>query len=183
MSTPGAPPSGTSTGAIVASLALAAASALLFVAIWFAVPQYNHDLALAEIGILSLVFALASTLGRAFTRAGYVLKLLAWGYAGLGFTLLIGSLVLAGASSVIGVVFELVGLVIVVVLIAIVAGLGVWGAGSAAMTRRREERRETWRSSTPRSAFDYTTARPNVPSSSNPPPAESPPAAPPGASQ
>ncbi len=183
MSTPGPPPRGTSSGAIVATIAVAAASVLLFIAIWFALPQDSHYLALATIGIVSLIFALVSTLGRAFTRAGDALKALAWGYAGLGFALLIGSLVLAGSMSIIGIVIELVGLVIVVVLIGIVAGLAVWGAGSARMTQQREMRREAWRASQPRSAFDYTTARPNVPSSPAPAPDESSPTAPPGASR
>jgi hypothetical protein len=183
MSTTAATAPVTSTGAIVATLAVAAASVLLFVLIWFAVPQYSHYLALAEIGILSLVFALVTSIGRAFTRAGSALKTLSWGYSGLGFALLIGSLVLAGSMSIIGIVLELVGLVIVVVLIGIVAFLGVWGAGSARMTQQREMHREAWRASNPRSAFDYTTARPNVPVSPTPGTEESPPAAPPGASQ
>jgi hypothetical protein len=183
MATFGMTGKGTSTGAIVATIAVAAASVLIFVLIWLAVPQDSHYLALAEIGILSLVFALVTSIGRAFTRAGSALKTLSWGYTGLGFALLIGSLVLAGSMSILGIVLELVGLVIVVVLIAIVAFLAVWGAGSARMTQQREMHREAWRASNPRSAFDYTTARPNVPGSSAPGPEDSPPAAPPGASQ
>jgi MFS family permease len=183
MATSGTPTARTSSGAIVATIALAAASVLLFVLIWFAVIGYHHDLALATIGIVSLVFALVSTIGRAFTRGGNALRSLSWGYAGLGFALLIGSLVLAGSMSLISVVLELTGLVIVVALLGIVAGLAVWGAGSARMTQQREMRREAWQASNPRSAFDYTTARPNVPSSSGTAAEETPPAAPPGASQ
>jgi hypothetical protein len=180
MSTQGTPTRGTSGGAIVATIAIAAASVLLFIAIWFALPQYSHYLALATIGMISLVFALVTTIGRAFTRAGSALKALSWGYAGLGFALLVGSLVLAGSMSIIGIVLELTGLIIVVVLMGIVVGLAAWGAGSAQMAQRREMRREAWRASTPRSAFDYTTARPNVPAA----PAEDPsPAPPPGASR
>jgi hypothetical protein len=183
MGTPGTPPARTTSGAIVATIALAAASVLLFVAIWFAVPQYSHYLALAVIGILSLVFSLVTTVGRAFTRAGNALKTLSWGYAGLGFALLVGSLVLAGSMSIITVVLELVGLVLVVILIGIVVGLAAWGAGSARMAQQREVHREAWRQSTPRSAFDYTTARPNVPATTPAGQDESPPVAPPGASQ
>jgi hypothetical protein len=91
--------------------------------------------------------------------------------------------VLAGSQSFIGIVFELVGLLLVVILIGIVAGLAVWGAGSARMTQRREMQREAWRGTTPRSAFDYTTARPNVPSSDPSQPEGTPPTAPPGASR
>jgi hypothetical protein len=183
MSTPGTPASGTSSAAIVAVLALAAASVLIFVAIWFALPQDSHYLALFTIGVISLFFALGATIGRAFTRAGAALKALSWGYAGLGFALLVGSLVLAGSMSIIGIVLELVGLVIVVVLLAITVGLAVWGANSARMTQQREMHREAWRASSPRSAFDYTTARPNVPPTPGATPEDSPPAAPPGASQ
>ena len=177
--TPAATPTG---GAAVVTIVILVASVLIFVAIWFALPQYSHYLALATIGIVSLVFALLTSVGRAFTRASGGLKSVSWGYAGLGFALLIGSLVLAGAASIIGAVLELVFLVIVVILIGIVAGLAAWGSGSARMAQQREMRREAWRASTPRSAFDYTTARPNIPatpapaadeSSSNPPPGAS----------
>jgi hypothetical protein len=170
--------SGTSLGAIVAVATLAAASALLFLLIWFVLPGDNHYLALATIGILSLLFALGSTIGRAFTRGDYALKALAWGYVGLGFALLIGSLILAGSMSFIGLLFEIVGLLLVVLLMGIVAGLAVWGAGSLVSTQRREMRRESWRAATPASAFDYTTARPSIPPS-NPGPVETGPATPP----
>jgi MFS family permease len=183
MSTSGTPTIRTTPGAIVATIALAAASVLVFIAIWFVLPQYSHYLALATIGMVSLVFALVTTVGRAFTRAGSALKALSWGYAGLGFALLVGSLILAGMMSIIGIVLELTGLIIVVILIGLVAGLAAWGAGSARVAQQREMRREAWRESNPHSAFDYTTARPNVPGAPSPPPAESPPAAPPGASQ
>lgn len=153
-------------GAVVAVIALAAAAALVFVLIWLILPQDNHYLALATIGVLSLFLALGTTIGRAFTRADLGLKMLSWGFVGLGFALLIGSLVLAGSQSIIGTVFELVGLVLVVLLLAIVAGLAAWGSGSAMMAQRREMRREAWKASPPASAFDYTTARPNIPSPS-----------------
>lgn len=182
MAAPVNPTTGTSRGAIVASLTLLAASVLLFLAIWFALPtQASHYMALLWIGILSLIFATVSYFGRAFTRAADALQLMSWGYAGFGFALLIGSLVLG--APVIGTVTELVGLAVVVVLIGIVGGLTVWRSGSARTTQAREERREQWRASTPRSAFDYTTARPNVPPSGAPPAEGSPPTAPPGASQ
>jgi hypothetical protein len=181
MSTPGTPTPAPTGGATVVTIVILAASVLLFVAIWFALPQYSHYLALATIGIVSLFFALITSVGRAFTRAGGTLKSLSWGYAGLGFALLVGSLVLAGSASIIGVVLELTLLVIVVVLIGIVAGLAAWGAGSARTAQQREMRREAWRASNPRSAFDYTTARPNIPAT--PPPDETAPTAPPGASR
>jgi hypothetical protein len=165
MSSPGMRVSGTTLGAIVAVITLAAASALLFLLIWFVEPGDDHFIALATIGILSLFFALGSTIGRAFTRGDYALKALAWGYVGLGFALLIGSLVLAGSMSFIGLLFEIVGLLLVVLLMGIVAALAVWGAGSVVATQRREMRREAWKATTPASAFDYTTARPSIPSS------------------
>jgi hypothetical protein len=174
------PPTGGST---VVTIVILVASVLLFVAIWLALPQYSHYLALATIGIVSLFFALVTSVGRAFTRSGGSLKSISWGYAGLGFGLLVGSLVLAGSASIIGAVLELTLLVIVVVLIGIVAGLAAWGAGSARMAQQREMRREEWRASTPRSAFDYTSARPNIPAATAPASGESPPRAPPGASQ
>jgi hypothetical protein len=185
MSSSGTAPPPPTGGANVVTFVIVVASVLLFVAIWFALPGYMHYEALATIGIVSLIFALVTSLGRAFTRGGATLKPLSWGYAGLGFALLVGSLVLAGSASIINVVLELVLLVIVVILIGIVAGLAAWGSGSARMAQQREMHREAWRASTPRSAFDYTTARPNVPGNPASPPStdESSPTAPPGASQ
>jgi O-antigen/teichoic acid export membrane protein len=167
------------------TVVILAASILLFVAIWFALPQYSHYLALATIGIVSLIFALVTSLGRAFTRDGGSFKSLSWGYAGLGFALLVGSVVLAGSASILGVVLELTLLVIVVVVIGIVAGLAAWGSGSARMAQQREMQREAWRASTPPSAFDYTTARPNIPGAPATAPTsdDSTPATPPGARQ
>jgi len=182
MAATASPTGTTSTGAIVASIAIVAASALLFIAIWLAIsPQDNHYLALLTIGIVSLVFALVCYFGRAFTRAGSALQALSWGYAGFGFVLLIGSL-LFGAPA-IGAVFEFVGLFLVAILIGAVGVLAVWRRNSDRMTQAREAKRETWRAATPRSAFDYSTARPNVPAPTAPPSDGTPPAAPPGASQ
>jgi len=180
MSAPATTSSGTSAGAIVAAVVALAGSALLFLLIWFAIPN-DHNLALGTIGIVSLVFALVCTFSRAFTRAGGALQTLSWGYAGLGFVLLIGSLVLAGPA--IGIVWELAGLIVVLVLMGITGALAVWGAGSMRMTQQREARREAWRETTPRSAFDYTTARPNVPAANPPPPEGNPPTPPPGVSR
>jgi hypothetical protein len=183
MQTAAPPTAPSSSASAIVTIVIAVASILLFVAIWFALPQHSHYLALATIGIVSLIFALICAVGRAFTRAGGSLKSLSWGYAGLGFALLIGSLVLAGSMSIIGIVFELVGLVLVVVLIGIVAGLAAWGSGSARMTAQREMRRDAWRASEPRSAFDYTTARPNVPVAPSGATEDAPSSAPPGARQ
>lgn len=183
MASSGTSARGTSLGAIVAVVTLAAASALLFLLIWFVLPEDDHYLALATIGILSLFFALGTTVGRAFSHADLALKMLSWGYVGLGFALLIGSLVIAGSMSFIGLVFELVGLVLVVVLMGIVAGLAVWGSGSARATQRREMQRQAWKASTPASAFDYTTARPSIPSPSAGPTDADAPMPPPGVRQ
>ncbi len=178
-----APPSPrVSTGALVASIAIVAASALLFIALWLALPSSTgHYLALATIGIVSLVFALVCFFGRAFTRAGSALQALSWGYAGFGFVLLIGSLIVGAPK--IGAVLEFVGLFLVAIMIGAVAVLAVWRRNADQMTQAREARRETWRASTPRTAFDYTTARPNVPAAPPAPSDGSPPNAPPGASQ
>lgn len=166
----------------MASIAIVAASALLFIALWLALPSSTgHYLALATIGIVSLVFALVCFFGRAFTRAGSALQALSWGYAGFGFVLLIGSLIVGAPK--IGAVLEFVGLFLVAIMIGAVAVLAVWRRNADQMTQAREARRETWRASTPRSAFDYTTARANVPAAPAAPSDGSPPNAPPGASQ
>lgn len=174
-------PSGTSPGGLVGAIILPIAAIVLFLAIWFALPQDNHYLALATIGSVSLLFAIVSYLGRAFVRAGGVLQSLSWGFAGLGFALIVGSLVVG--SSVLGTVLALLYLFVVVILVGAWAFLVVWRRGSLAATQRVETRREAWRESAPRSAFEYTTARPNTPPPSPPAGEGSPPAPPPGVSR
>ncbi|MCI4349681.1 MAG: hypothetical protein L3J93_05645, partial [Thermoplasmata archaeon] len=88
-----APPGRFSAGVLIVGVFLAI-SVLLFLAIWFAVPQYNHYLSLTIIGFLSLVFAVVCYFGQAITTTGGALRALSWGYLGLGFALLIGSVLL-----------------------------------------------------------------------------------------
>ncbi len=172
------PPRGTSAGGIIGAIILAVAALILFLAIYFALPQDNHYLALSTIGSVSLVFALVSYFGRAFTLAGALLQNMSWGFAGLGFALIVGSLLLGG--SFIGLVLELVYLFFTVILIGAWAFLVVWRRGTQQTSQRLEAHRQGWRASTPASAFDYTTARPNTPAPAPVEPNQNPPAPPPG---
>jgi O-antigen/teichoic acid export membrane protein len=171
----------TSAGSIVGAVILPVAALLISLAIWFAFPQDNHYFALSTIGSVSLIFALVSYFGRAFTQAGAALQSLSWGFAGLGFALIVGSLLLGG--SYLGIVLELVYLFIVVILIGAWAFLVVWRRGSLQAVQKTEAHRESWRASTPASAFDYTTARPNLPPTAPPPAEGNAPSPPPGASR
>ncbi|MCI4352807.1 MAG: hypothetical protein L3K14_05395 [Thermoplasmata archaeon] len=178
MIAPTTTPTKFAAGALVVVGIFLAVSVLLFLAIWFAVPWYNHYLALTIIGLLSLVFAVVSYFGQAITSAGGAFQALSWGYLGLGFALLIGSILLLGPT--IGLVLELVGLLLLVVLIGLAGAFAVWRRAAVQSGQQREARRDAWRASNPRSAFDYTTARPSVPSSGSTPPADKSSTPPPG---
>lgn len=179
MSAPTAPPGRFSAGAFVVVGIFLAVSVLLFLLIWVVLPQYNHDLALLVIGFLSLTLAVVCYFGQAITTGGGALSALSWGYLGLGFALLIGSVLLLGPT--IGLVLELVGLLLVVILLGIAGAFAVWRHMAVQSGQRREAHREAWRASNPRSAFDYTTARPSVPSGGSSSPEGTPPTPPPGA--
>lgn len=172
------PPRGTSAGGAIGAIILAVAALILFLAIYFALPQDHHYLALSTIGSVSLVFALFSYFGRAFVQAGALLQNMSWGFAGLGFALIVGALLLGG--SYIGIVLELVYLFFVVILVGAWAFLVAWRRGTQQASQRLEAHRETWRASTPTSAFDYTTARPNTPAPAAGETNQNPPAPPPG---
>jgi hypothetical protein len=180
MNTAPLPVKAASIGAVVLALVFLAVTVLIFLTVWFALPGH-HNLALGIIGILSLGFGVVSYFGQALFPSGAALQTISWGYAGLGFVLIIGAIILEGP--VIGILFELVAMVFVVLMIGVAAAFALWRYNSLHSTAQREVRREGWRAGAPASAFEYTTARPNVP-----PPASSPtdttgPAPPPGVSR
>ncbi len=125
--------------------------------------------ALFWVGVLALVFALASYLAGALTPDPKFQRGLATGYYGLGFLLLYADLA-ANPGSTLTSAWQLVTLALVTLALAsTVIAIG-WRLRSVAQPPREARDREAWRQSggSP-SAFSYTTA--HSPSSPTPMPA------------
>lgn len=171
--TPVPPRSAAIGGAIVAILAIVAA--LVFAGIYLGIPQNGHFYALVAIGVLSLVFALGSYLAQSVAPDPMLPRALAWGFAGLGYALLLGS-VLINPTTVLGFLAQLTLLIVVLLFLALTLVGGYWRYRSVAIDRVRLERREGWRASPPRSALDYAAAQHERDVTQNPPvPAKGPP--------
>ncbi|MFI5415368.1 MAG: hypothetical protein ACHQ16_06885, partial [Candidatus Lutacidiplasmatales archaeon] len=132
--------------------------ALLFSGIYLAIPQNGHFYALIAIGVLSLVFALAAYLAQAVAPDPMMPRALAWGFAGLGFFLLLGTVVV-NPTSILGFLAQLLLLIVVLLFLALTLVGGYWRYRSVALDKVRLERREGWQASAPRSALDYSAAQ------------------------
>ncbi|MCI4332088.1 MAG: hypothetical protein L3K19_09660 [Thermoplasmata archaeon] len=151
------PPRSAAIGlAIVAVLAVV--GALLFSGIYLAIPQNGHFYALIAIGVLSLVFALAAYLAQAVAPDPMMPRALAWGFAGLGFFLLLGTVV-ANPTSILGFLTQLLLLIVILLFVVLTLVGGYWRYRSVALDKIRLERREGWQASPPRSALDYSAAQ------------------------
>jgi len=138
--------------------------------------------ALFWVGILALVFALASYLAGALTPNPRFQRGLAAGYYGLGFLLLYSDLAVNPGSTLTS-AWQLVALALVTLALAsTVIAIG-WRLRSIAQPPREAQEREAWRQSggSP-SAFSYTAAHsPSNPTPMPAPSAQNPP--PPGGSR
>jgi thiol:disulfide interchange protein len=174
MSTSSAPPrSALLGGAIVGVLAIV--GALLFAAIYLVLPQNGHFYALVTIGILSLVFALASYLAQAVAPDPLMPRALAWGFAGLGYALLLGS-VLLNPTSVLNFITQIVLLIVILLFVLVTLIGGYWRYRTVAVDQVRIARRDGWKASSPPSALDYQAAQHERDVAANPPiPAKGPP--------
>src|SRR5271157_1521722 len=134
------PVRGTTSGMLLTALFLVVAI-LLFIAIYFALPDNQHYGALLLIGVLSLVFALACYFAEALSREPTSQRSLAWGFFGMGFTVLVLTVVLAIAVAFI-----------------------VWRTRAVRATENQMVSRAAWRNEPAPSAFTYGTANsPSVP--------------------
>ncbi len=164
------------TSAYVITAILLVAAALLFYAIYLALPAQQHFVALLWIGALALVFGLASYLLGSVSRDPAAQRSVAYGFLGMGFATLFFSVGLGhyyGVESQLGMIEGLIALLLLVVVV--VAGIA-WRTRTRLSDRAREETRAAWRdqASTP-SAFSYAAANgPAVPVQA-PPPGRSPP--------
>lgn len=173
------PVRGQTSGLLLTVLFLAFA-VLLFVGIYLTLPDNQHYGALLLIGVLSLIFALASYLAESLSREPTSQRSLAWGFFGMGFTVLYLSVGLASYYNVNGIspLDQLTGIIVVTaVLLVAVVGI-VWRVRAVRATANQMVSRASWRNENPPSAFSYGTANsPSVPTVAPPP--SSPPAAPP----
>jgi len=145
---------------VLLAIILLAIAALLFVLIYLALPGDGHLGALLWIGVLALIFAGGTYLGRALTDDPGPLRLATFGFLGLGFAVLLLSIgVGPDPDGVVSTLARIVGLIIVLLALAGVVAFAMWRSGSGERELQRQEHREAWDRSTPPSAFDYAAAQ------------------------
>ncbi len=162
------PVSGKIAGGIVGAILLII-GILLFVGIYLVVS--SHFYALLTIGILAVVIALVAYLAESISRQPSIQRAAAWGFYGMGFAVLVLTIGLnPGSTLTAG--WQITGLIIVLVFLAIsVAGVG-WRFRSAASEQGRQIERTNWQSRPPPSAFSYTAGGPTNSPTSPPSPAQ-----------
>ena len=154
------------------------AAVLVFAALYYSLPGSQHFYALIAIGIVALFFALGSYLAESLSRDPTAQRSLAWGFFGMGFAVLFLSVGLGPTYGVLGTVWQLWGLVLLVVLLFVAVALIAWRGRAVRATANQQVSRAAWRAETPPSAFSYSTANaPSVPTTA-PPPSGTPPTPP-----
>jgi MFS family permease len=176
--------------AAVLAAVLLVIAVLLFFALYLFLPQQNHFYALIAIGAAALGFALAAYLAQALSRDASAPRAVAWGFLGMGFTILIGTVAFAPNANLSN-LERVVGLLVLFVFLAgVVVGV-IWRADELAAESRRRRKREAWERRRPVSAFEYPAAQESLrgaapvlasPAPSTEEPAREPPAHPPAAS-
>ena len=160
---------------VLAALFLVIAG-IVFAAIYYTIPAFNHFFALIAIGVVALFLSLGSYVAEAASREPTIQRSLAWGFFGMGFAILIVSIALGPMYGVFGLVTSLVGLAITLAVLFIAVGLMMWRIRAVARTAAREAPREAWRKEPTPSALSYSMATsPSVPTVTPPPPAQNPP--------
>lgn len=179
MTAPGssAPSVGTKWSAALIAGLLAVAAALLFYAIYVALPQQHHYWALIAIGILALLFAFGSYLAESLSRAPVAQRSFAWGFFAMGFAVLIVSIALGTTYSVLTLFGELIALVVVILALVVAVALIAWRTRALQATQERLRKREAWQNAPTTSALDYAAAHtpsvpqvPTAPAPNSPPP-------------
>jgi hypothetical protein len=163
--------------AIVLTVVFLALAVLIFVALYFTLPDNEHYGALLLIGVLSLVFALCSYLAEAFSRDPAAQRSLAWGFFGMGFTVLYLTVIL-GPFYINGILTPIEQLTTVIVLTVVLAvsivGV-VWRMRAVRATENEMVSRAAWRNEPAPSALSYGAANsPSVPKVTAPPPSAPP---------
>ena len=178
-----APPTVAKWSAPVLTVLFLVIAAVLFALVYVLLPASMHFYGLIWIGILALIISLVCYLAESLARDPSYQRSLAWAFFGLGFAVLYLTIGLAPSYGVsIGTSWQLAGLLVTTVVLAIAVVGVMWRARAVAAVKPREEQREAWRERPAPSAFSYAAANsPSVPVTSTPPPASSGPR-PPGGS-
>jgi len=155
---------------------------VVFLLLYYAFPQNQHYTALLLIGVVSLIFALGCYLAESLSRNPGAQRSLAWGFFGMGFSVLFLTVGLGPYYiSSITTVDQLEGLVILMVVLIVTVALIAWRVRAVRATENLQVPRAEWRTENAPSAFSYAAANsPSVPTTA-PPPA-SPPSSPPRSS-
>jgi MFS family permease len=166
------------SGAVLTALFLVIAI-LVFAALYVTFPGSQHFYALLAIGIVALGFALGSYLAESLSRDPTAQRSLAWGFFGMGFAVLFLTIGLGPSYNVLSAVWQLWGLVILVVVLFVTVALIAWRGRAVRATANQEVPRAAWRNENPPSAFSYSTANsPSVPTTVPPAPPAAPPSPP-----
>lgn len=154
-----------SISAVVLGALLLVIAALVFAGVYLALPGTGHFYALIWIGILALVFAVASYFGSSATRDPSAARLATFGFLGMGFADLVLTITV-GPDNPLSTTAQIAALIVVLVLLVGVVVMARWRAGELGREQRRDEQRTTWEQSPPKSAFEYAAAQ-----TATPPPA------------
>jgi cation transport ATPase len=166
------------SGAVLTVLFLVI-GAIFFFIIYSVFPQSQHFYGLLWIGILALLLAIICYLAESFSRDPSSQRSLAWGFFGMGFSVLFLTIGLAPTYGIALGIWQYVGLLFTAIALAISVALIGWRLRALRSTASREAVREQWHERPAPSAFSYATANsPSVPStapgpsapSGNPPP-------------
>jgi len=155
-------------GLAVAGLLLVAA-ALLFLVLYLALPAHDHFGALVAIGILALVFGLASYLARALSVDPAPARLACYGFLGMGFAVLLLTIGL-NVGNQLSLIGQLAVLVVLVLLIAGVAAFAGWRSTRLGAESRRREHPAEGGPATPPHPVDYAAAKEPAPADPSPAP-------------
>ncbi len=181
--TPTAPPSRTRWSGVVLTALFLVIAAILFYLVYIALPQSQHFYGLVWIGILALIFAVASYLAESLSRDPAAQRSLAWGFFGMGFAVLFLTLGLAPSYGISLGIWQPIGLLFTAIALAVSIALIAWRLRAVQSTASREGVREQWRARPAPSAFSYAAANsPSVPATApaatspggTPPPTRSP---------
>jgi hypothetical protein len=165
---------GSLSGYLIAAL-FAVVAALFFGGIYLLVPGPDHFGALVWIGSLSLVFGLVSYIAQATSRDPTAQRAAAWGFGAFGFAILFITVgvfpYLYPNDNLLSTVAQFFALIVLILLlIAAIAG-GAWRFRGRAQDEARAEHRREWASKPAPSAFSYAAAQsPEEPSSPTTPP-------------
>ncbi len=146
---------------------------LVFAALYFAYPNDGHWYALLGNGIIAVLFSLGSYLAEAASREPTIQRSLAWGFFGMGFAVLLLTVVLGPTYGVPSTVGSIEGLIVVLAALFITVGLMMWRVRALHATASREAPREAWRHEPAPSALNYAAATAPSVAAVTPPPTRS----------